>query len=359
MRVIMASESAGICGSRIRNGVGSVRRHYIDVEIHQPFARNGSAGAPHTMRGMARRAGKPVIDVPGVFAETRIGDNGTQIVTFSTKRIRPIHAEIWIGVEIGNGLTRSRSLAEFITAFQDVGPSRTMRPIRPQTSKLAIVITVMAIGAENLRPHAASLSGAVQIEHAREQAGLRERAAPHMGDGMAGCTAQGELGDDVQKITRRHGTRRQIPKDKVHYFTRARSMAAKAILILIHRGIHHRYPVGGAHSSDAVLRGSQSRRWEKGTYLIGGVWIVTINATGVPVLVQQHTLIRVVRIGCGREGMPRLREFGEHVRNCGRHVGFTAVTVDAIILVSAPKQTRGSRRIVRHVTRQASVLRHS
>lgn len=60
-----------------------------------------------------------------------------------------------------------------------------MRAVWARTSELAVVITVVAIGAQNLRAHGASLRDAVEIQHVQQQAGLRQRAVAEMGHGMA------------------------------------------------------------------------------------------------------------------------------------------------------------------------------
>lgn len=123
MRVIVASQAAGIAGLRIRNGVSAVRRNYVDVEIDEPRPGNGSAGAPHSMRGVADRTGKAVVDrMSAVLTETRIRGDLTQVVTLPAKRIRPVYAEVRVGKEIGDQLAGRGSLAELVPALQNMRP---------------------------------------------------------------------------------------------------------------------------------------------------------------------------------------------------------------------------------------------
>lgn len=206
--MVVAGETAGVGGARIGDGSRSVRPDDIDVKIHEPFARNGCAGAAHAVSGVACGAGKAIIDVPRMFAEACICHDLIQVVTLSAKRIRTIDAEIRIGEEVVDQLARRRRLAEFIAALKNVRPLRAMRTIRSQAAKFAIVIAVVAIGAENLRPHAAPLCNSVEIEHVAQQARLRQRAAPHVSHRMAGGASERELGNNIQEVARRNCTSR-------------------------------------------------------------------------------------------------------------------------------------------------------
>ena len=53
MRMIVAGKAAGVRSPRIRDGIASIGRDDIDVEIHEPLSGNGSAHAAHAMRGVA------------------------------------------------------------------------------------------------------------------------------------------------------------------------------------------------------------------------------------------------------------------------------------------------------------------
>lgn len=211
MSVIVTGETAGICSPRIGDWECSVRRDDLDVKVDEPLSGNGPARAAHPMRGMAGRARKSVVHVPGVFAETAIGCDFFQVMALSAERIGAIATQIWNWEEVGDELPGPRGLAEFVTALKDVSPFRAVRTVRPQTAKLAVVIAVVAIGAENLSPHAPPLCDAVEIQHVRQQAGLQQPAAAHMGDGVAGGTAESELGDDVERVARGNCTRGEIP----------------------------------------------------------------------------------------------------------------------------------------------------
>lgn len=60
-----------------------------------------------------------------------------------------------------------------------------MRPVWSYTAKFPIVVAIVAIRAEDLRSYAATLRDAIEIQHVRQQAGLRQRAATDMGNRMA------------------------------------------------------------------------------------------------------------------------------------------------------------------------------
>lgn len=168
MRVIVARQAAGIAGLRIRNRIRSARRNYVDVEIDEPRPGNGSAGAPHSMRGVADRAGKAVVyHMAAVLTETCVRRDLIQVVAFAAKRVRSVYAEVRIGKEIRDQLTGRWCLAELIPALQNMRPLGTVRTVRARSAKLAVVVAVVTIRAENLRSHASSLRDAVQIEHIR------------------------------------------------------------------------------------------------------------------------------------------------------------------------------------------------
>lgn len=254
MRVIVASQAAGIASLRIRDRIRAVRRNHIDIEIHEPHSGNGAAGAPHSVRGVANRAGKAIVNhMAGMLTETCIRRNLTQVVTFAAKRVRSVYAEVWVRKEIGDQLTGRRCLAELVTALQNVRPLRTVWAVRACPAELAIVVAVVTIRAENLRSHAASLCDAVQIEHIRQQAGLGQSTAANVSNRVARSTGDRKLRDHVQKIARRNQPHGRIPEDGINGFARAGSMAAQTILELVDRGIHRGNAIGGAHSGHAVL----------------------------------------------------------------------------------------------------------
>ena len=92
------------------------------------------------------------------------------------------------------------SLAEFVTALKNVRPLRAMRAIGPRAAEFAIVIAVMAIGAEDLRAHQTSRCQAFFVEHIHQQARLRQGARTSVGHGMARCGSGGQFRNHVQRI---------------------------------------------------------------------------------------------------------------------------------------------------------------
>lgn len=61
MRLSVADQRASICRPVIGNGIGSVLRHHVDIEIDQPFARNGRADGSHAMCRMTDRARETIL----------------------------------------------------------------------------------------------------------------------------------------------------------------------------------------------------------------------------------------------------------------------------------------------------------
>ena len=90
-----------------------------------------------------------------------------------------------------------------------------MGTVRAGAAEFAIVVAVVAIGAEDLVAHGAALGDAVQVQHVGPQAGLRERAVADVHDGMAGGGRDGKLRDQVQRIARRNRAHREISVDRL------------------------------------------------------------------------------------------------------------------------------------------------
>src|ERR1035438_1312214 len=94
-----------------------------------------------------------------------------------------------------------------------------MRTVSARASEFAIVVAVVAIGAENLGAYshgAAVIDAAIQVQHVGQQAGLWETAVPDMHDGMAGDGRTGwrKLRDHVQRIARRNCPHREVSIDR-------------------------------------------------------------------------------------------------------------------------------------------------
>ena len=233
MRVVVAGEATRVCSARIGNGSGSVCCDYVDVKIDESLPGNAPAAAAHSVGGMARGTRETIIDMARVLAEAGIREDLRQVVALRAERVRTVYAEIGAGIEVDDQHSRAGSLAEFVAAFQNVCPLRTMRTIRTGAPKFAIVIAVVAIGAENLHRHASSQGHPVQIQHIAQQAGLRQRTASGMHHGMAGLAGDGKLRDHIQHVSCRYRANGKVPVNRVRNLSRTRAMAAQAVLVLI------------------------------------------------------------------------------------------------------------------------------
>src|SRR5579863_2078595 len=102
------------------------------------------------MRGMAGRAGKTVLRyVVAVPGEAGVSYDAAETMTLGTHPIRPVEAEIRIRKQVRDHSAGHRSLAELVIVLEDVRVDRPVRTVRPGAAKLAIVVAVMAVGAEN------------------------------------------------------------------------------------------------------------------------------------------------------------------------------------------------------------------
>jgi len=270
----------------IRNWRSTVRCNHVDVEVHQPLARDVRAGGAHSVPGVAGRTSEAIVDVPAVLGEARVRNDDTQIVALAAQPVRAIHAEIGVGEEVGNLLAGRGRLRELIAAFQDVGELRTVWSVWSGAAKFTVVVTVMAIAAEDLSAHGAPLADAIKIHHILAQAGLRKWAAAGMGDGVARGRVLTELRDDIQGIGGGNRPDRQVPKNGTADLPGAGAMAAQAILILIDRGINNRHSVGRADASYIGLRDANQRRRGKACDPLVSMPAVAVRAGGVPVLIQ-------------------------------------------------------------------------
>ena len=70
--------------------------------------------------------------------------------------------------------------------------------------------------------------------------------------------------------------------------------------------------------------------------------VVAIGAGGMAVLVKQIALRRVVGVRTAGEGMGDLGEFRENVRSRRREIGTPVMTGDAVLLIGAAQQARGT-----------------
>ncbi len=164
------------------------------------------------------------------------------------------------------------------------------------------VFRLVGIGAQETAAHAASQRPAVQIQHILAQAGLRERAGTIVRHRVDRGCCRAEFRYDVQRVTGRQDAQRQIPEIGLQALTRARAVAAQAILVLVDRRVDHRDAVHRADPDDVVLRKAQGGRRRQGGNAAGGMRVVAGDAEGLVVAGHNRPshLPREPRIEAGR-----------------------------------------------------------
>ncbi len=168
-------------------------------------------------------------------------------------------------------------------------------------AELAIVVAVVAVGAENLGSHSAIGRDAVKVHHVGPQTGLGIRTAAGVHDRVAGGSGDGKLRNEVQRIARRYRTHREVSIDRLHLFAGTRAVAAKAVFILIDGGRQYAGPIAGVNAGNVLLRDADERRRREDPDRLRAVSGVAVHAGGVTVVVEQRALGSVVRIGCAGE----------------------------------------------------------
>ena len=158
---LVTRQHASIRRAAVGDRRSSILGNHVDIKIDQPLATNIRVGASHAVRSVTYRTGEAGVDMALVLGETGICHDLAQIVAFAAHRVRPVHAEVGVREQIRDQLTRCDRLAEFVSAFQNVGPLGSMRTVRARASELAIVVAVVAVGAENARAHTAPLGRAI------------------------------------------------------------------------------------------------------------------------------------------------------------------------------------------------------
>ena len=231
-----------------------------------------------------------------------------QIMALGAQGVGSSHGQVGIGKEIVNRATLRCGRVEFISALQNVGPLGTMGTVRALTAEFAIVVAVVAIGAENLGARGATQGNAIQLQHVSQQAGLQQTAAADVQDGMAGDGRDRwrKLREHVKRIGRRNRTYREVTIDGQRLFAGAGAVAAQAVLILIDRGRKHAGSVAGVDAGDVFLRDANERRKRKYSDHLGPMSIVAVHAGGMTVVVEQRVLGGIVRIGRAGKWMPDL-----------------------------------------------------
>lgn len=123
MRCAVASEHARISNAAIGNGRGPILRHHTDIEIHQALAGYRGARRSHAVRGMTNRATEAGVYVKGVLREAGVlHDLAGQVMALSAQSVRPVHAEVRIGIKVRDQLAGPWGLVGNILPFQDVSP---------------------------------------------------------------------------------------------------------------------------------------------------------------------------------------------------------------------------------------------
>src|SRR5271166_5087257 len=163
VRNLVTYQRARIGRAAVGDGRTSILGYHVDVKIHQPLATNARVDASHAVCGVAGRTGKSGVDMALVLLEAGVRHDIAQTVAFAAHRVGPIHAEIGVPEKIGDQLARFHRLAKFVAPFQNVGPLGAVRTVRTGASKLAIVVAVVAVGAEHLRSHHTPLGNAIEI----------------------------------------------------------------------------------------------------------------------------------------------------------------------------------------------------
>lgn len=234
VRDLVANHHAGIRGPVVGDGEGTIRRHDVHVKVDQALTGDSSACSAHTVRRMACGTTEALVDMAVVLVPAGVfHDLPGQIMALGAEAIGAIHAHVGIGKEICDQRTWSDCLTEFVAALEDVGPFRSVRTVGAGAAKLAIVVAVVAIGAEDLRAHGASLCCAVEVEHVGQQAGLWKRAAAGVHHRMAGSSGGSKLRNEVERIAGRYRPHGKVSIDRLHLLARAAAVAAKAVVVLV------------------------------------------------------------------------------------------------------------------------------
>ena len=110
MRVIVASQGAGVGGSIVGDGLRTVGRDDFNIKVYEALPGNHGADTAHSVRGVACGTTEAVVDVACVVSEAGVGDDLRQIMALPAKAIWPIDAEVRIREEIQNQLARQSSL---------------------------------------------------------------------------------------------------------------------------------------------------------------------------------------------------------------------------------------------------------
>lgn len=118
------------------------------------------------MSRVAYRATKSLlIRMHVVLRETCVGEYLGKIVTLGAHREWASHAGIRIRKQIRDDSPRHRRLGELVVALENMRIDRTMRTVGSGAAKLAIVIAIVAVSAQQLCSYGSCRCKTLFIEH--------------------------------------------------------------------------------------------------------------------------------------------------------------------------------------------------
>ena len=122
------------------------------------------------------------------WVKAGVSEDLGQVMTLSAQRVRPFHAGVRIGIKIGDQSTGRGRLAEFVAPLQQVGPLRSMGTVGARAAEFAVVVAVVAIGAEELVPTSRAEGDPVSFNMFTSRLGCGSTATTRVSHGMArGC----------------------------------------------------------------------------------------------------------------------------------------------------------------------------
>ena len=171
MGMIVADQAAGVGGAAVGDGSRAIRRHDVLIKIHQAFAGNIAGLRAHSVGRVAHRARESILlNMAGVFAEASVihdlrQDRGTSRTTHRGRRLAPPSAlRFGLGKELVTSLPGTWRLAEFIAALENVGKDRPVRSVRSVAAEFAVVVAIVAVGAQDSRAHGAPHRPAIEVQ---------------------------------------------------------------------------------------------------------------------------------------------------------------------------------------------------
>lgn len=164
----MAGQNATITAAIVGNGSAVVLSDNVGVEVYEAFARNSRGDRTHSVRRVADRTGEAILrNVIAVLEEAGVSHHIAQIMALRAHPIGSVKSKVWIRKRVGDQCAGSGGLTELIVVLKNMRVDRTVRTVRPRSAKLAIVVAVVAIGAENLEAHQTG-GCAVLVQHVRQ-----------------------------------------------------------------------------------------------------------------------------------------------------------------------------------------------